>query len=105
MKVSGRIATPSARRCGAKPVSGEICELSVSDNGIGFDMKYANRIFNIFQRLHGRNEYEGTGIGLATCRKIVERHGGWIFAQSEPGAGTTFTAVLPAKEAAKEIAR
>ena len=105
VKVSGRIATPSARRCGAKPVSGEICELSVSDDGIGFDMKYADRIFNIFQRLHGRNEYEGTGIGLATCRKIVERHGGWIFAQSEPGAGTTFTAVLPAKLAAKEMAR
>lgn len=105
VKVSGRIANPAEWQSGARPVSGERRELSVSDNGIGFDMKYADRIFSIFQRLHGRNEYEGTGIGLATCRKIVERHGGRIFAQSEPGVGTTFTAVLPAKQAAKEVAR
>jgi two-component system sensor kinase FixL len=69
--------------------------ITVEDNGIGFDEKYRDRIFQIFQRLHGRNEYEGTGIGLAICRKIVERHGGAIVAQSSPGAGAKFVITLP----------
>ena len=69
--------------------------LTVEDNGIGFDEKYLDRIFTPFQRLHGRNEYEGTGIGLAVCRKIVERHGGTLSAKSKPGKGSTFVAVLP----------
>ncbi len=67
----------------------------MEDNGIGFDEKYRDRIFQIFQRLHGRNEYEGTGIGLAICRKIVERHGGAITASSSPGAGAKFIIMLP----------
>ena len=67
----------------------------MEDNGIGFDEKYRDRIFQIFQRLHGRNEYEGTGIGLAICRKIVERHGGTITASSSPGAGAKFLITLP----------
>lgn len=70
--------------------------LTVADNGIGFDEKYLDRIFTPFQRLHGRNEYEGTGIGLAVCRKIVERHGGTLTARSKPGEGSTFVATLPA---------
>ncbi len=71
------------------------CEIAVSDNGIGFDEVYRDRIFQLFQRLHGRNEYEGTGIGLAICRKIVERHGGTITARSAPGQGATFLVTLP----------
>lgn len=69
--------------------------IEVVDNGIGFDEKYRDRIFQIFQRLHGRNEYEGTGIGLAICRKIVERHHGSITANSSPGAGAKFIITLP----------
>jgi light-regulated signal transduction histidine kinase (bacteriophytochrome) len=72
-----------------------ICRLTISDNGIGFDEKYLDRIFEVFQRLHGREEYEGTGIGLAMCRKIVERHGGKITARSQPGGGAVFLVDLP----------
>jgi signal transduction histidine kinase len=71
------------------------CRLSVADNGIGFDEKYLDRVFTIFQRLHGRGKYEGTGIGLAICRKIVERHGGRITAHSQLGRGSTFVVDLP----------
>jgi len=73
----------------------DACEISVSDNGIGFDSKYLDRIFIIFQRLHGRHEYEGTGIGLAVCRKIVDRHAGQITAKSNPETGATFVVTLP----------
>jgi two-component system, LuxR family, sensor kinase FixL len=74
---------------------GTAWHITVEDNGIGFDEKYRERIFQIFQRLHGRTEYEGTGIGLAICRKIVERHGGTITANSSPGAGAKFVITLP----------
>jgi PAS domain S-box-containing protein len=69
----------------------------VEDNGIGFDEKYLDKIFQPFQRLHGRDEYPGTGIGLAICRKIVERHKGTISAKSTPGKGSTFIITLPVK--------
>ncbi|HEX8182170.1 MAG TPA: ATP-binding protein [Candidatus Saccharimonadales bacterium] len=71
------------------------CRLEIEDNGLGFDEKYLDRIFAVFQRLHNRDSYEGTGIGLAVCRKIIERHGGSITATSKPGKGSTFIMMLP----------
>ncbi|HVA73833.1 MAG TPA: ATP-binding protein [Acidimicrobiales bacterium] len=76
-------------------IEGDIVRLTVRDNGIGFEPRYSLRIFRVFERLHGRSEYSGTGIGLALCRKIADRHGGTIEADSEPGAGSTFTVLLP----------
>lgn len=72
--------------------------ITIKDNGIGFDNKYAERIFGIFQRLHGRSDYEGSGVGLAVCRKIVERHGGSIVAQGILDQGATFVVTLPYKQ-------
>jgi signal transduction histidine kinase len=87
---------PIVRITSTEGPEGEVL-ITIEDNGIGFEEKYADRIFAPFQRLHGRSEYEGTGMGLAICRKIVERHGGTITAHSEPGQGSTFLISLPAK--------
>ncbi|TVP65905.1 MAG: GAF domain-containing protein [Nodularia sp. (in: Bacteria)] len=76
-------------------VVSEICQITVEDNGIGFAQKYVDRIFNVFQRLHGRQEYQGTGVGLAICRKIAERHHGMITVESKPGEGAKFMVTLP----------
>lgn len=75
--------------------SGKFCRITVKDNGIGFDQKYANKIFVIFQRLNPYEKYEGTGIGLAIVHKIIDKHSGLIEAESKPGEGAVFTIVLP----------
>ena len=72
--------------------------VTVADNGIGFEEKYLGKIFQVFQRLHGRGQYEGTGIGLAVCARIAESHGGSIEARSEPGEGAVFVVTLPLAE-------
>ncbi|GAB3996866.1 hypothetical protein GCM10028807_40560 [Spirosoma daeguense] len=76
--------------------SAQFHQIDVTDNGIGFDEKYLDRIFQVFQRLHGRSEFAGTGIGLAICEKVVTNHGGAISATSKPGQGATFSVYLPA---------
>lgn len=93
------------RRAGVPPIVHVTCarsdaavpsrQIVVEDNGIGFEPRYTAKIFQLFERLHGRSEYEGTGMGLAIARKIVERHGGTILASGRPGRGATFTFTLP----------
>jgi PAS domain S-box-containing protein len=91
---------PPVVRIEAGPAEGGAAwRVSVSDNGIGFEPRFADRIFAPFERLHGRDAYEGTGIGLAICRRIVEQHGGAITADGRPGDGATFTMTLPATAA------
>lgn len=80
------------------PVQHEHFLITIADNGIGFEQQYAERIFQLFQRLEGKSEYPGTGIGLSICRKIVSNHKGLIFAESEPGVGTTFSVILPKEQ-------
>jgi PAS domain S-box-containing protein len=97
VKISARTLTAA---------SGEkLCELTVQDNGIGFDEKYLDKIFAVFQRLHGRSEYEGTGVGLAVCRRIVDRHHGNILARSQPDKGATFVVTLPASQQRPETTK
>jgi signal transduction histidine kinase len=94
VRVSARIVPHTVPGDGDSHL-GLACELSVEDNGVGFEPIYAQQIFELFQRLHGRDEYEGTGMGLAMCKKIAERHGGRIAAVSAPGEGSRFTVTLP----------
>jgi PAS domain S-box-containing protein len=81
----------------------EYVEIIFKDHGIGFEQKYANRIFTIFQRLHGHEAYPGTGIGLALCKKIIDNHQGHIRVESEPGKGTSFFIYLPVNKVPEEV--
>ena len=85
---------PPVVRVSFSPVGENEVEITVEDNGVGFSMEAASQLFQPFQRLHGRSEFEGSGIGLSICRKIVERHGGTIRAESEPGVGSRFVVRL-----------
>jgi PAS domain S-box-containing protein len=80
------------------PLNRNFIQIEINDNGIGFEEEYAERIFQIFQRLHGKTEYAGSGIGLAICKKIVDNHEGVIFAKSHLGKGSSFIIILPEKQ-------
>jgi two-component system sensor kinase FixL len=96
VKVHGRFVHGRTHRKTGLPAQDEQCRIVVEDNGIGFDQRHEDRIFGVFQRLHPRDVFEGMGIGLALCRKIVERHGGKITARGTPGEGSVFEVLLPA---------
>ena len=96
---------PIVKVTGNLETGARACEIRVEDNGIGFETKYLDRIFAPFQRLHTRQQYEGSGMGLAICRKIVERHKGKITASSVPGQGATFVITLPVKQEGATKAR
>ncbi len=80
----------------------QYCRIYVQDNGIGFDQVYAEQIFDMFRRLHVHSEFEGTGIGLTLCKKIVEKHNGFISVQSKVNKGSTFIISLPVHQATAE---
>ncbi len=103
IKFRTRSTTPRVVISACK-LPGNMVALTISDNGIGFEARHRDRIFEPFKRLHGSESYAGTGIGLALCRRVVERHGGSLTASSTPGSGSTFTIELPARAQREESA-
>lgn len=95
IKIIGSSVSHSSKKEFNLNKSADYVKIAIADNGIGFNQSYAEQIFNIFQRLHGKNEFAGTGIGLAMCRKIMQNHNGIITAASEEGVGTVFTIIIP----------
>jgi PAS domain S-box-containing protein len=93
---------PVVVRLGSSNGDGALATITITDNGIGFESEYAEKIFRLYERLHSRAEYDGSGIGLSICRKIVERHGGTISATGIAGEGATFAVTLPVTQAATE---
>ena len=102
VSISGRLIEPEVASVAGRKAPEATCEIVVQDEGIGFDPKFAEQIFVVFQRLHTRSEFEGTGIGLAVCRKITDRHGGTIVATSEEGHGARFIITLPVKQSSAQ---
>ena len=94
LKYSRSSAAPEIE-VGARAEAGELMYY-VRDNGVGFDMRYAGKLFKVFQRLHRADQFEGTGVGLAIVQRVVQRHGGRVWAESAPGCGATFHFALPA---------
>ena len=103
IKVHAEVREEQSETSGQSASRCKSCYVTVEDNGIGFDAKYTDRIFGVFQRLHGRGEYDGTGVGLAVCRKIVEHHGGDIQAESTAGKGARFVVRLPVAQPKGEM--
>jgi PAS domain S-box-containing protein len=98
IRITGRVFDAPANLIPGADAGEPVVEIAVQDNGIGFEEKFAEQIFVVFQRLHSRDEYEGTGIGLAVCRKITDRHAGRIVAKSSPEGGATFLVTLPVQQ-------
>jgi light-regulated signal transduction histidine kinase (bacteriophytochrome) len=96
IKISAEIVSAREIQMQAAFANDKYWKIIISDNGIGFEQQFANKIFELFQRLHGKSDYEGTGIGLAICKKIVQNHHGFIEAAGIPGIGSTFNIYLPA---------
>lgn len=99
--VSAKVLPAQEHQIAGAGPGDDLCQIMVADNGIGFEEQFVEQVFTLFQRLHSRQEYEGTGIGLAVCRKIAHRHGGSIVAKSEKGQGATFIVRLPVKQITK----
>ncbi|MBC7893322.1 MAG: hypothetical protein H7Y12_13990 [Sphingobacteriaceae bacterium] len=95
IRISSRMTTKSEKTDFALNPQRAYVQLTIADNGIGFEPEYAEKIFEIFKRLHGRSEYEGTGIGLSIVKRIVENHDGYVYAEGWPGAGAIFIVMLP----------